>query len=313
MPSVLEEQQRLPIFDQAGKFLNEIVGEPIGEDQIEIAVVVVVEKLQPPSAHPPCGHANAEGHGDIIERQVFIVLVERENFFIDIGDEQIHPAIFVEIGGVHAHSRTRTPFGAVSNIGLQSKFVELPWAAIHKEKICDRVVGDEKVHQAIVVDVGGDDAKSFAWMSGNARLFADVGEGSVAIIVKEKIGHGTEDSRNAVMPLAVGRDTAAVRRVKIHKVANEKVEPAIVVVIEPNRARGPPWHANASLFGDVRKRAVAIVVVENALSILRHVKIGEAVAVIIADRDSLAVPSRGYARLLRDIGKRAVAVVRSEE
>ena len=91
-----------------------------------------------------------------------------------------------------------------------------------------------------------------------------------------------------------------------------KIESAVVVVVEPHGARAPSRRRDSGLLRHIGERAVAVVVIQNASPILRHVDVGEAVAVVIAHRDALAIASGANARLLRDVGKSAVAIVAIE-
>ena len=115
-----------------GKFLDEIVGESVGTNKVQIAVVVVVEELESPAAHPARRHADALGHGDIFKGRIAVVLIEGKNLLVDVGDEQIHPAVLIEVGGVHTHSGTGATFGTVGNVGGEPGFFEAAAAAIQK-------------------------------------------------------------------------------------------------------------------------------------------------------------------------------------
>ena len=57
-------------------------------------------------------------------------------------------------------------------------------AAIQIEKVRHRVIGDEEVHIAVVVDVSSDGPPCLAELRGNAGLFADIGECAVAVVMK---------------------------------------------------------------------------------------------------------------------------------
>src|ERR1700691_4223101 len=57
---VPEKQQRLFVSNPVRLLFDEIIRETIGNHQIQVAVVIVIEKLESPPAHPPRGHANAK-------------------------------------------------------------------------------------------------------------------------------------------------------------------------------------------------------------------------------------------------------------
>src|SRR6202030_14530 len=85
----------------------------------------------------------------------------------------------------------------------------------------------------------------------------------------------------------------------------------IPIVIEP-RAASPPANlvvVDAGFAGDIRKRAVAVVVKENVVSPEATEEIVPAVVVVVAHADA-GLPARAaQSRFLRHIGKGPVAVV----
>ena len=82
-------------------------GWPLARNEIDEAVVVVVEELQSPAAQQPRRLRDAVRIGDVGEELVAVVPVEREHLLIDVGDEQVLPAVAVDVGGVDAHARAR--------------------------------------------------------------------------------------------------------------------------------------------------------------------------------------------------------------
>src|SRR5437016_1476154 len=93
-----------------------------GDEDIHGAVVV--EKLQSPTAHHPgCGTDTCRA-SLIVKSFVVIVLIDRKHFAVDIGYEQVHPSIFIEVRGIHSHAGTSAAVGAVSHARLSSNFFE---------------------------------------------------------------------------------------------------------------------------------------------------------------------------------------------
>ena len=66
---------------------------------------------------------------------------------------------------------------------------------------------------------------------------------------------------NATLP---GQDRMV--EIVVNVAGDEEVEHAVPVVIAPSRASGPPPKSDTSLFGNIRERAVVIVVVEAVLA-----------------------------------------------
>ena len=54
------------------------------------------------------------------------------------------------------------PFALNATSAMQPDLFPLALAPVREQEVLDRVVGDEQIHQAVVVDVGGDDAERLA-------------------------------------------------------------------------------------------------------------------------------------------------------
>src|ERR1700756_1015530 len=116
--------------------------------------------------------------------------------------------------------------------------------------------------------------------------------------------------RNAVAALGIfaGMAVFALGFVEVDEAADEEVEAAIVVVVEPDRARGPSGSGHAGLFGYVGEGAVAIVAIEDAFAVLGDVEIGKAVAVVVAHGHALTEAACAHAGFLRYISESSVAI-----
>ena len=85
----MEEQQWFLILHMRGMLFNAIVRMAVGQEQIDVTVVVVIEKLRSPATHQPGDSGDAEASGNIIKRGIVIVAVDGIHFLIDVGDEKI--------------------------------------------------------------------------------------------------------------------------------------------------------------------------------------------------------------------------------
>ena len=128
-----------------------------------------------------------------------------------------------------------------------------------------------KVHEAVVVNVGRNHSPCFPEVIADAGTFADVGKSSVAVVVKKPTGHWFVQPRNAVAGAVAGRTGQILGFVKVDEAADKQIEAAVVVIVEPNRARRPSWRGHTGFLGHIGESAVAIVVIQNALAILRDV------------------------------------------
>src|ERR1043166_7219473 len=157
---VLKEQQRFLVLNFQRLDLDHVVRMSVRENQIRIAVVVEVEEAQPPAAEQTRRWSNLARLVD--ECQVLLILIETEQLLIDVRDEQVLPTIAIDIRGIDSHSRARRTRVAVSDAREESDLFKLSVAFVHEEKIRERVVRHEEIHQAVVIHVSGDGAKGFS-------------------------------------------------------------------------------------------------------------------------------------------------------
>src|SRR5438132_5481803 len=171
---------------------DEIIRIAVGEQQIKVTIVVIVKKLQSPSAHEFSGSADARGKGQVVKRFVMIVFIYGEHFAVEVRYEQAHPSIIIEIGRIHAHARSCPAAITVSNAGSRRDLIKLSLATIDKQKIGHRVIAHPEVNQSVVVDIGRNRTPHLAEMTGDAGLVTDIGESAVSIIRSEERRVGKE-------------------------------------------------------------------------------------------------------------------------
>src|ERR1035438_5356470 len=116
---LVKEQQRFFVLHGLRIAVDHVVGVAVGQEEIERAIVVIIEESQPPAAQKARGLRHLVLEGDVPKGLVPAVLVEREHFLVHVGDEQILPSVTVEIGGIHAHTRAGPPIFAESHLGRQ--------------------------------------------------------------------------------------------------------------------------------------------------------------------------------------------------
>src|SRR5207302_2012093 len=153
----------------------------------------------------------------------------------------------------------------------------------------------------IIVEVGCDHTPSRPGNTRNFRTLANSGKYSIAVIVKEPTRHRVVEARDAISVLALfARPAGFIQGFgELHELAHKQIEFAVVVVVEPHGAGGPAGCGDSRFLSHIRKRAIAVVVVQDASAVLRDVDVREAVTVIIAHRDALAVSTARHASLLR--------------
>src|SRR5712691_7894545 len=73
-----------------------------------------------------------------------------------------------------------------------------------------------------------------------------------------------------------------------YKAGNKQVQLAIVVIVEPNGARGPARCRDAGFISHISERAVTVIVIKNIAAITRDIKVDPTIAIVIARRDAHA-------------------------
>src|ERR1700722_12378662 len=95
----------------------------------------------------------------------------------------------------------------------------------------------------------------------------------------------------------------------IHKAAYEQVQPAIAVIIEPDRAGGPARSSHACLLSHIAECSVTVVLIEDAFSVGGDQHVGPSVVVEIAHRHAHTERAAAHSRLHRYVTERSIAVV----
>ncbi len=101
--------------------------------------------------------------GDVAESLVLVVPINREHFLIDVGNEKVLPSVSVQIGSIDSHSGARLAVFTECHLGLQRHLLPFPGAVwtfttIEVQPVLHSVVGDKKVHQPVIIDIGCDNA-----------------------------------------------------------------------------------------------------------------------------------------------------------
>src|SRR5436190_2073593 len=111
-------------------------------------------------------------------------------------------------------------------------------------------------------------------------------------------------------PAAVGAGAAIHKEEVLHRViGDEEIQPAVIVIIEPNGAGAPAGCGYPGFLGYVLERPVVVIFVENAFPICSNENVWPAVVVVVAHGGSHPEIRAGYAGFLGDVGKRPIPIV----
>ena len=172
------------------------------------------------------------------------------------------------------------------------------------------VVGDENIDPSVAVEVEHGDAQSLRRRVVHAGLPRHVLERSVAAIVKKRRTLALVRLRRAVGFIPpVERAVQVLLDRPLDVVGHEQVEPAVVVVIEPERARGKPRVADAGLRGHVEEMAAAQISEQSIAPERRQVHVDVSVVVVVGGGGPDSVQFDVESRAGGDVGERAVVLV----
>src|SRR5258708_25342272 len=134
-----------------------------------------------------------------------------------------------------------------------------------KQILLHAVVGNIDVGESIAIVIGKGDAQTVSLLCGNSRALAHVLEGAVAPVVVKNVGRAGKLSRWTI-GVKVAAAVLAVLLVPLPVSRHEKVQPAIILVIEKAGRDCPTaaWHA--SFCCHIAESSVSVVVIQNVLA-----------------------------------------------
>src|SRR5205823_2359041 len=198
----------------------------------------IIEELYAPAAHEPSRTADSGCTGYVVKGFVVSIAINGVHLLVNVGDEQVLPAILIEVCGVDAHARSSASVLAESNTGGEANFFKFAVAAVSKEKILDGVVRDKKIHPAVIVDIRRNNSPRLAENFTDARLRRYVRECAITVVVEEQAARRRINTWNAVKTFAGALIAAelVLGFIELDEPANEQIEFAVVVIVEPDCA-----------------------------------------------------------------------------
>ena len=232
--------------------------------------------------------------------------------------EYVQVPVGVEISDGHSHPRLLLPVLAQRDAAVEAPFGERAVAIVMQQQARSGVAGDVDILPSVAVEVGRHGRQAITRLDArDAGFFAHVGERSVRVVAIQPADLLRQSRRAAVdrnAPVIAARVLPADRHfVLVEDVVmrNEKIQPAIAIVIDPGAARAIARSRmdQSGLFRHVRKSTVAVIVEQKVLTPAGDEDVVEAVVIVVAHGNAgspHATPQPGFRG---DIGKRAVAVI----
>ena len=283
---------------------------PVGGEDVGPAVEVEVEEeaaeRQGQQGGPPDGRARAF----VDEQAVALVVIQGHHLGREVADHQVGPARAVVVGGVGPHPRAGHPRVAERHPGQHPDVFERAVAAVLEELVGLRVVGHEEVRPAVVVEVEHDDAQRLRRGRAHAGGRRHVFEGRVAPVAIERAALPLIRLGRAVRLLVARQRAEQVGLGRpVHVVADEQVEMAVGVIVEPQGGGREAGVADPRRVGDVREGAVARAPEQAVGPQHGQIDVHVPVVVEVGGGPAQAVQGDVEPRAPGDVGERPVAVV----
>ena len=135
---------------------------PIGQDQVLVAVEIVVEKAQPKGQRlQRCLHQPSFARS-IDEDLAAGLAIERERLAAKVANGDGEYAVVGDRGNIYAHPRSRTPSLVVANARGETPLRKAASTYVLQQEIGLGVVGDDQVDAAVIFKVSHGHAHGLA-------------------------------------------------------------------------------------------------------------------------------------------------------
>src|SRR5713101_2256871 len=270
-----------------GNALHFLVHVPIGDEQVQPSVVIVIEKAAAEAQHISGGHRDPGDIAHLVEESFAVVVPDMIRRQLEIRDVQVEIAVVIVIAERNAHGSHGGAVGCKRHSAGDGYFGEGAVVIVVIKIRLDSVIGDEQVGPSVIVVVGGCYRKVQALGLKDFRGLRDIGESAIAVVVIEHIGCSAVDRGSATGGHSVTDGAGALAGgVEVRIAAYVEIQLAVAIVIKKSGAGVEHCTeiraADTGLIGHVGECAIAVVVIKNILPVLCHVQIGEAVVVIVA-------------------------------
>src|SRR5437588_11338073 len=232
--------------------------------------------------------------------------------------EEIKMSVKVIIADSHAHSCLLRAVVAEGHAPQYSLFAKRSLTIVHEEPAGSRVAGNVNVWPSVFVQIYGHHGHAIT-LGGlrDACRPADVGERSIAIVPVQRMLSCWQSARSTfhgnAFPIAIGvfsRNWRMFER-ETDVVGDEQIKVPVTVVIQEATSGSPSrlLVQKPRGFGHIAESSVAIVAIEDILSVVSAKDIFKAVVVVVSDANRGSPIGRSQASLFRDISECPVTIV----
>src|SRR4030095_7213098 len=174
----------------------------VDQEQVRITVVVVIKELQPPPAQQLGGGPDLSRF--VGKSQFFLVVVQTEEFLVNVSNKKVLPSVAVIVRCIHAHTGARSPGFAVRYTCPETGFLESAAPFVDEKKVWHRIIRHKQIHKAIVIHIGCDRPERLSGIVCNSRFSGDVSKRAITIVVKQMARPWFEEAWNTIVAALQG-------------------------------------------------------------------------------------------------------------
>src|SRR5947208_13244494 len=129
----------------------------IDQEQVGVAVIVVVKESQTPAAEELRRRRNLSWF--IRKGQILLIVIQAKELLLDVRNKEVLPAIAIIVSRIDSHARSRPAGGAEGHTGCKPLLFKFPAAVIDEEEVGHRIVCYKWIHSPVVIQVRRDCAE----------------------------------------------------------------------------------------------------------------------------------------------------------
>ena len=214
-------------------------------EQVRPTVIVEIH-----DARSPAGvlrfHANVRGQRYVRKISLAIVAIQTVGIVGKMRLEKIERAIEVIVADTNSHAGLFHPVLAEGDAAQQAFLAKRAVMIVHEKQAGSGIAGDKKVRPTVIIEISRNHGHAIALAQlRDASLLTYLAEGTVAIIVIERMIAGRQATRSALdgsaFPgaVAIGPRLRNPRLIELQVVCNEEIEVTVAIVVEEGATLRP--------------------------------------------------------------------------
>src|SRR5437660_4095839 len=218
----------------------------VDDEQVRPAVVIQVNAARAPTQVWHSGDTNPGSIGHFGEVHVPVIAIERVVLAIKVGELDGKTSGAVLVARCHSHPCHFATIAANRRSRHETHICEMPTAIVAIKIVRGRIIGDEQVGPAIVIEITPEDTQTVvAGRVIHPGRLGDISKGAVSIVAMEAVSqtlHAPWPTLHRDATKMTGStDTKLwqVLEVQLHITRNHEVHEAVAIVVGKSRTGRP--------------------------------------------------------------------------